>query len=426
MAGLTQIGVVSVAFSNTTPQTTATLNTTGAVLLVAVLQLSPFIGSGATVSDSKSNTLTAGTTYTDSSGLRSIRAYRCIAPGTVGASHSWTVTGTGPSPSGFLTVYAYSDTNGAPTLLGESGAAGPNTSQTSLQPGSLTPTANGSVCVTGLTVTGAVTGQAVNSGYTIDTSNTSQFFTASQVQATATAINPTWSWTGSQGDAAVQVVFTPAAGGGGTNVATGVGALTCTGFAPTVAVSNNINVLTGVGSLVLTGFSPTVAANGNVTVATGVGALTLTGFSPTVAVSNNQNVLTGVGALVLTGLAPTVVATGTATQTVITGQPTTCITQRVFTSNVVVAVKDAGGNTVTTDTSPIVLVLVVLSGVAQLYSGTYLRSAVAGVATFNDIAVICSEASTFTIAAVRSGLSTGSSTAITGSVRSNDVTATVT
>lgn len=116
--------------------------------------------------------------------------------------------------------------------------------------------------------------------------------------------------------------------GGGTNVTPGVGQLTLTGFAPTVAVSSNQNVAAGVGALALAGFAPTVGTSNNQNVLAGVGALTLagfapsvvvntrvlpgagvlalTGFAPTVALSDNKNVLAGVGALALSGFAPLV------------------------------------------------------------------------------------------------------------------------
>lgn len=125
----------------------------------------------------------------------------------------------------------------------------------------------------------------------------------------------------------------------------GVGALTLTGFAPTVSVSNNQVVLPGVGDLTVTGFAPTVTStlnaqptprayqmnipmrpvggglvigtpfrfatqiqSGASIVTPGVGDLTLTGFAPTISVSNNQAVLPGLGALTVTGFAPVVLS----------------------------------------------------------------------------------------------------------------------
>jgi len=91
------------------------------------------------------------------------------------------------------------------------------------------------------------------------------------------------------------------ASGSGTTVTPGVGALTLTGFAPTVLTPQK--VLPGVGQLTLTGFAPTVLTPR--LVQPGVGQLTLTGFAPTVLTP--RLVQTGLGQLTLTGFAPTVV-----------------------------------------------------------------------------------------------------------------------
>lgn len=81
-----------------------------------------------------------------------------------------------------------------------------------------------------------------------------------------------------------------------------VGQLALTGFAPTVAVSNNQQVAANVGALTLTGFAPTVATP--VAVLSGAGSLTLTGFAPSVVVNSVVN--PGAGQFTLTGFAPTV------------------------------------------------------------------------------------------------------------------------
>lgn len=130
------------------------------------------------------------------------------------------------------------------------------------------------------------------------------------------------------------------------NVAAGVGALTVTGFAPSAVIGTRAypgaGSLTlagqapsavigtvaypGVGALTLTGFAPGVvlgtvaypgtgaltlsgfapAANIGINVQVGLGALTLSGFAPTVTATNNQTVAAGLGALTLLGFAPSV------------------------------------------------------------------------------------------------------------------------
>ena len=87
------------------------------------------------------------------------------------------------------------------------------------------------------------------------------------------------------------------------------GALTLTGFPPTVTVSANQTISVPAGTLALTGLSPTVVASNHQTVTVPLGTLNLTGFAPTVVVSANQTVTVPLGALTLTGLAPTVIAT---------------------------------------------------------------------------------------------------------------------
>lgn len=94
--------------------------------------------------------------------------------------------------------------------------------------------------------------------------------------------------------------------GANQNVAPGVGVLSATGFAPTIAVSNNQNIACGVGIVTATGFAPTVATSGNQVVAPGVGAITATGFAPTISVSDNKQILPGVGAVTATGFSPSI------------------------------------------------------------------------------------------------------------------------
>lgn len=66
------------------------------------------------------------------------------------------------------------------------------------------------------------------------------------------------------------------------SVEPGVGALTITGYAPTVTAEQFATVEPGVGALVVTGFAPTITATASPTVEPGVGALTITGYAPTV------------------------------------------------------------------------------------------------------------------------------------------------
>ena len=67
-----------------------------------------------------------------------------------------------------------------------------------------------------------------------------------------------------------------------------VGALTLTGFVPTVVATNNKNITIGLGVLTLVGFNPTVSVTNNLNVSPSLGQLIAAGFVPTVAVTNNN------------------------------------------------------------------------------------------------------------------------------------------
>lgn len=89
-----------------------------------------------------------------------------------------------------------------------------------------------------------------------------------------------------------------------TNVTPGVGSLTLTGYAPSVSQSVVTNVVPQAGALTLTGFAPSVTRTANVSVSPGAGSLALIGYAPTVTRTANQSVQPGAGALTLTGYAP--------------------------------------------------------------------------------------------------------------------------
>lgn len=103
-------------------------------------------------------------------------------------------------------------------------------------------------------------------------------------------------------DTRVQLPQRRAATSGGVSIAPGVGALTITGYAPSIAQPHA--VAAGVGSLTITGHAPTVEQVSGVQ--PGVGTLTLSGYAPTVAQSEAQAVFPGAGTLAFVGYAPTI------------------------------------------------------------------------------------------------------------------------
>lgn len=174
---------------NTNP-TTGSLDTTGATLLIAVVT---YAGS-VSVSDSKSNTWTALTAYADS-GVTSRIYYVNSATPTVGTGHTFTLNGTGIA--GAINVMAFSGTTAAPYDGKQNGAN--SASSASISPGTVTPTVDGYLIVTGFTGGNTFGGAAtINNSFTITNQKAltggSNYGTAAAylIQGTAAGVNPTW------------------------------------------------------------------------------------------------------------------------------------------------------------------------------------------------------------------------------------------
>lgn len=183
--------------------TTAAINCTGANLIVIPVQF--FTGGGATIS---SLTDSSGNTYTvrgSPPGVNqaTITVADKISP-SVSSSMTFTLAGTGIFAT--MTVMCFHDTTGTPTFDTIQTNDAP-TGSTSLQAGAsaITPGANNALVISGLSTGGTGT-PTVNSGFTIaaqlpvDGGVYESGSGAYLVQATAAAINPIWSWSGS-GDA---------------------------------------------------------------------------------------------------------------------------------------------------------------------------------------------------------------------------------
>ena len=96
-----------------------------------------------------------------------------------------------------------------------------------------------------------------------------------------------------------------------TPVNPGVGALTITGFAPTLAQTANQGIAPSAGSIVITGFAPAIAQTASQSIAPAHGAIAITGFAPTVTQeAPSPNLSPGPGTLTIVGYAPTVSQTG--------------------------------------------------------------------------------------------------------------------
>lgn len=183
--------------------TTTGFDTTGATLLVAV------VGSynqttQPTISDSKSNTWTALTAYEDGASRTRVRIYYVANP-SVGAAH----TATAAQASCFCSI-AFAAFSGVTTTSPFDQQNGSFTdSGTSVQPGSITPSEDNTVVIAGLGSDTAASSHAINGSYTLQVSHDGGgahlgSHLAFWIQTTATATNPTYSWSGTdQASAAI-------------------------------------------------------------------------------------------------------------------------------------------------------------------------------------------------------------------------------
>ena len=207
--------VASIALAHPTGGTTGPITTTGANLLV--VSVAWYVGTSAdvAVSDAHSNTWTALTKQaTAQSAQRLFYAKNAV----VGSGHTVTVTNFAfGSPLSVTTFFAFSGADTTAPFDVENGATA--NFGTSLATGSVTPAANGSLIVSGWTGMNGTSNPTVDSGLTLTTAQNPIGGTclagaaAYLIQSTAAAINPTWSWTGSDTVADAVAVFKSATAG---------------------------------------------------------------------------------------------------------------------------------------------------------------------------------------------------------------------
>ncbi len=190
--------------------TTAAINTTGADLIVVAGVQGASIAN--VVTDSKGNTWTPLTVRTG--GTSKLRLYYCLNP-TVGTGHTFSFNG-GVTDYQSMAVAAFS---GAKTTLAfdvENGAITAGAS--SLQPGSVTPSENGELVIFAIGG-GPASSLACDTGTLTDEgvwSSGAHYAVGLryEIQTTATAVNPTWSWAGSVDAEAAIATFKSIPGGG--------------------------------------------------------------------------------------------------------------------------------------------------------------------------------------------------------------------
>lgn len=190
--------------------TSATFDSTGGNTVVVL-----YTGVEGThpITDNKSNTYTAGTACTGFFGTRVAQWYYATSA-TTGTGHTVTVTATGLAPTLHVLVYSGADTLDA----GKESCA--TASAATLQAGSLTPSVNDCVALSGLYFNDITSMPlSINGGFTKETQTTDTNFghlfgaSADLIQTTATAFNPTW--TASASDSvliAANMVIKPSGG----------------------------------------------------------------------------------------------------------------------------------------------------------------------------------------------------------------------
>lgn len=187
-----------------TPCTTPAINTTGAKLIVVIQGFKTF---GTSPFDSQGNT------YAGLSGSTS--TYSVLISYKISPSTSSSVTFSSTATFGWEVALAFT-TAGTPTVDGVHTAACTSGAQTTVQPGSITPSVNNALLISGTVYDIPGGTLSVDSGFSIDQSyiyssgNYVSGAAAHFSQSTAAAINPTWTGTTASSDfCAAMVAFHP-------------------------------------------------------------------------------------------------------------------------------------------------------------------------------------------------------------------------
>lgn len=191
--------------------TSGTLNCTGANLIVV------FVGTykdwyASAFTDSNLNIYTAGTRYAGST--QAGQYWYCVNPAGTLSALTFTATGIDPNIK-FYTLYGIQAfSGGATATIDQQSGAQDNTDP--LQPGSITPSANNCLVVSGIFNYNAGASPTCNSSFTYygvaKSSNIGMGGAGWLVQGSASAVNPTWTSAGAAGsgeNAVIQASFKP-------------------------------------------------------------------------------------------------------------------------------------------------------------------------------------------------------------------------
>lgn len=198
------------ASAGTSPVTTSSVNSTGSSGIV--VSVSGSNQGVITISDSNSNTYTRIIDAIATLATEKLSFFYCKLP-VVGAGHTFTATNTS-SPGSFmaLTVFCFSGTD--QTTFYDGTVTNASVSGTTLQPGSITPTKNNCILVSGFLLSSAGT-PTINGGFSSPFGNpfaggiSFGSFQSYLVQTTPAPANPTWTSVGSSINIAVMAAFRP-------------------------------------------------------------------------------------------------------------------------------------------------------------------------------------------------------------------------
>jgi len=180
---------VSDGGDGSTPLTSGSINTTGASLLIAYSGV--YIGtSNPAFSDSKSNTWTGLTNIADSQNSRLWYAYNA----TVGSGHTFTISGDSDLFNQAFCVIALSGAlTSNPFDIQNTNS---NSLQSTIAPGSITPSQDNEIIVTGFASGAQNTTPAIGSSFTLADSTIGSghgvIGIAYLTQMSSSAVNPTW------------------------------------------------------------------------------------------------------------------------------------------------------------------------------------------------------------------------------------------
>lgn len=196
--------IAGASSQGTDSSTTSAISTTGANLIV--IGVASNFGDAGVPTDSSSNTWTKLTTYSRATTF-SVEIFYCINPTTSG-THTFTFNST----SSFHTMMVQSFANASGGYVTENGA---NADGTSLATGSVTQSSVASVIASTYAINASASPMSINSGFSetseVDFSGGVAYGGAMAylIQTAIASVNPTWTRTNSDGQAAAIAVFSP-------------------------------------------------------------------------------------------------------------------------------------------------------------------------------------------------------------------------